>query len=595
MGFVCPWWRSAGGGILSSYTSNKRDLNYLAVAYGKIVFASAGGYNSTWGKNTLGLSGEEEVDEIDLGENHDAKIEQEEDPVTGEIKTKIKTKKIKTSGVYERVTGDKFKPKAHLIAITTAGMDTLGMTQKGSYTYRTYGGLGNLPTVGETKSMAWGWAYGGKVLSGEGFSGKVIGYNISSNSEGGFDVTVELIGNNTSVSVASISADAASPEFTSQGTVDAAGNESKITGIFSSFADCQKQAAKGKAAGSGVTFNNGLTGCIIEVPEDYAKAKTDPNTADTTKTQFKAYVTFKSVVDVMNKILKTFTSTEIDSSEAMVEWWDSMIKAGNPMEMLVPGNSTYGDKVFDTGGGAFKGDPNQLLISVDMLVKYGQPTVEEGSQADGTKRRLSIKSFFDNVFSLINDNTGQAYTLTLANSATATKSDKKIYIVDFNKLPTVNATGVNTVRSANLSAKLDSDQASMFYIIKNAPRDNKQQGNNADTAPPTPADYEAQATAVGKSADEQNCAALKSSNKNLIAAKLSQAKGFGTAAPWDLSVTLDGTGGWQYGGVITYSAAGAAEKLVPGYKVGFAITNVTHNVTEGDWTTSLSTYCRIYK
>ena len=85
--FVCPWWRSAGGGILTSYENSKRDLDYLAVAYGKIVFASAGGYNSTWGKNTIGQSGEEEVDDIDLGENGDADVEQTEDPVTGEIKT----------------------------------------------------------------------------------------------------------------------------------------------------------------------------------------------------------------------------------------------------------------------------------------------------------------------------------------------------------------------------------------------------------------------------------------------------------------------------------------------------------------------------
>lgn len=594
MTFVCPWWRSAGGGILTSYENSKRDLDYLAVAYGKIVFASAGGYNSTWGKNTIGQSGEEEeVDEIDLGENGDAKVEQTEDPITGEIKTTFKTKKVKVSGVYEKVSGDKYRPKAHLIAINTSGMDTLGMTQKGSYTYRTYSGLGNLPDVGVDKSMAWGWAYGGKVLAGEGFSGKVIGYNISSNSEGGFDVTVEMLGNNTSISVVSISADAASPEFKPEGTADAAGNESKITGIFSAFADCQKQAATGKAAASIVKFNNELTGCIIEVPGDYALGKGAPKEGDTSPMEWKAYVTFGSVVGVMNKILKEFTSTQIDSSEAKVPWWDAKILSGNPMEMLVPGKSTYGKKVFNTGGGTFSGDPNQLLISVDMLVKYGQPTVEEGSQADGTKRRLSIKSFFDNVFGLINDNTGQAYSLTLANSAE--KEDKKIYIVDFNKLTDVKATGVNTVRSANLSAKLDSDQASMFYILKNAPRDNKQQGNNADVAPPTVADYDSLLTAVGASADEQHCAALKSENKNLIAAKLAKSTEFGTAAPWDLSVTLDGTGGWQYGGVITYTAAGAAEKLVPGYKIGFAITNVAHAVTEGDWTTSLSTYCRIYK
>lgn len=591
-GFQCPWWRSAGGGILSSYLSEKRDLDYLAVAYGKIVFASAGGYNSVWGKNTMGIHGDEEIDEIDVDQDPD----ESEDPVTKQITIKHKTKKVTASGVYDRVAGDKFRPKAHLISITTSGMDNLGMTQKGSYTYRTYGGLGSIPKVGADQSMGWGWAYGGKVLAGEGFKGKVIGYNISSNSEGGFDVTVEMIGNNTSISVASISADAASPTFASEGTADAKGNAEYITGIFSAFKNCQTQAESGKAASGNVSFNNGLTGCIIEVPEDYGKADYSPTSDKGQNPTYKAYVTFKSVVDVVNKVLEHFcdTSVRLTTEAFEIVAWDDTIQAGNPLEMLIPGKSTYGTKVFQTSGGT-PGDLNSLLISCDQLAKFGQPTVEEGSQADGTKRRLSIKSFFDNVFNLINDNTGQAYSLTLANSAT--KSDKKIYIVDFNKLPPVGATSVGTVRSANLSAKLDSDQASMFYILKNAPRDNKQNGDGAQNAPDPPAkSYAELVTAVGANGSETNVAALKSHNKNLIAAKLAKASGFGTAAPWDLSVTIDGTGGWQYGGVISYPAQSAAAGLVGGdYKVGFAITNVTHNVTEGDWTTSLSTYCRIYK
>lgn len=575
MGWINPWWRPAGGGVLSSYDSKERTKSYLAVAYGKIVFASAGGYNSIWGKNTIDLPSvpNEPVDTIDENDNN-------------------KSTTVTPKGLYTRSdpNSDKFKPKSHLVSITTSGMDELGMNQRGSYTYRTYGGLGNVPSIGATAGMSWGWAYGGQVLASEGFSGKVMGYNVSSNSEGGFDVTVDLLGNNTSVVAANMSVDAATPTIKGSGQTDAAGNTKEVSGLISAILDAQSQAATQKVSGP-ASFGNGLSGVVIEVPEDYASPKEQPaTTTDTTNPQYKAYVTFASVVSVANEVLKEYLDGVqiLFADGGRCPGTISGINAGDPLELLIPGMGTYGAKSFVTVG-SFDGNSESLLLSCEKMKEFAKFTIEERTTAGGQSRRLSIKTFFDSIFRLINDNCGQAYALTLANSAD--RKDKNIYIVDFNRIPNVGATGTSPYRSATLSAQLDSDQAAIFYIKKNAPSDVKVKGGNTKTAPAPPS-YESLVAAVGASADPQNVSALKSANKTKMAAMLSAAAEFGTAAPWKLSVTLDGTGGWQYGGVITNPAAGAAS--VPGYKVGFAITNVTHNVSAGDWTVSLDTYCRIY-
>jgi hypothetical protein len=575
MAWINPWWRPAGGGVLSSYDSVERTKQYLSVAYGKIVFASAGGYNSIWGKNTIDLPNvpNEDVDTLDENDNN-------------------KTTTVTARGLYTRSdpNSDKFKPKSHLVSITTSGMDELGMNQKGSYTYRTYGGLGKVPAIGDRAGMSWGWAYGGQVLASEGFTGKVMGYNVSSNSEGGFDVTVDLLGNNTSVVAANMSVDAATPTIKGDGTTDAAGNTKEVSGVISAILDAQAKAMSQKTSGP-ATFTNGLTGVIIEAPEDYASPKDQPATeGDTTNPQYMAYVTFASVVECCNKVLAEYLDgVQIKFADGgRCPGKITGINAGDPLELLIPGNATYGPKAFPTVG-TFDGNSDSLLINCEKMKEFAKFTIEERTTAGGQSRRLSIKTFFDSIFRLINDNCGQAYALTLANSAD--RKDKDIYIVDFNRIPNVGAVPTSPYRSATLSAQLDSDQAAIFYIKKNTPSDVKVKGGNTSTAP-TPPDYPTLLNAVGASADPQNVAALKSGNKTKMAEMLSAAAEFGTAAPWKLSVTLDGIGGWQYGGVISNPAALAAK--VPNYKVGFAITNVTHNVSAGDWTVSLDTYCRIY-
>lgn len=584
-GFELPWWRSTGGGS-RGYLDEQRTTSYMAWAYGKMVFASAGGYDSVWGEGT-----------IDRG--HYIDPDAYDEATDGPDKPRLAS----PAGVYARVpvkdkdgTGTivKYRPKAHLVSLTTSGIDNLGMTQKGSYTYRTYTySLGKLPAIGGKASMSWGWAYGGKALGGESFSGKVIGYNISTNGEGGFDVTVEMLGNTASTAVATIRADAGSPLITSSGTTDAAGNQKSVADIFSAFGECQNKAVNmGPGAAS---WDNGLTGCVIEVPDDYGQSKDTPTTENPTK-QKKAFVTFQSIVDFINTKLLAQYCPEIkiiiDADAEPPGSADKELYSANPLEMLVPGRSSYGGKNGNFTTGAGTGIPG-LHISVDFLKKCGEPVIQEPSGNDGPSRRLSIKSFFDNIFRMIQDNLGGASSLTLANSADP--NDKNIYIVDFNNLSKVGAHPVGEVRSANLSCKLDGDQAAIFYIEKNAPNGVKMYSIGEDPGAPQ-LSYDAAKAAVGDSADAQNVSAMRGINNAKAFGKLANATNYGTAAPWDLSVTVDGSSGWQYGGVITHESVGAAQALVgKGYTVGFAITNITHNVSENDWTTSLSTYCRIFR
>jgi hypothetical protein len=59
--------------------------------------------------------------------------------------------------------------------------------------------------------------------------------------------------------------------------------------------------------------------------------------------------------------------------------------------------------------------------------------------------------------------------------------------------------------------------------------------------------------------------------------------------PLELSVTVDGIEGFEFGDAIT------TNYLPSGYfgKVAFVVTRVDHNISGGDWTTTLSTACRV--
>lgn len=582
LAFELPWWRTTGGGGFN-YDNPQRDKSYLEYAYGKMAYASAGGFDTVWGKNNIPVASvQQETVDVD-------------DTTSG---TTNKKKQVPTDTIYQRVAGDKFIPKAHLISISTSGIaDTFGAVTKGSYTYRSYAGLILPPKVGSKMSMAWGWAYGGKVLDGESFSGEVIGYDISQNSEGGFDVTVTGTGTNASVSVVGISADN-SIDIAAINVTDAAGNTYAATDLFSAIGACSAEAVN--LPPGPASFNNGIQGCVAEVPENYDKPDTQPTTANPAPMPKKAYVTFDSIVMLVNKILSKYCNgvqlqygTPYDSAP-----FDPSIYSANPLEVLLPPNTKYGDKDFATGGAGAASNPIRLpniLIAADYVAKCGKSSITE-TEAGGSKQRtLSLKSFFDNIFKVINENIGSPFSLTITNSGVV--SDKNIYIADMNNTPTKGAKQIGFVRSANLSAKLDSDSQREFFVKARASAAIKANVTAGSSTTTTTGgnDYASTVAAVGKKASDGNVNALKGLNKTLVSNVQAGSSGYGTGAPWDLSVTLDGSSGWQYGGIIRYQA-GAVDSLVGGgYKAYFAISDIQHSVSDGDWTVTLSTMCKLIK
>ena len=592
MAWEDPWFRNAGSGPPFEYLSPQRDVSYLEKAYGKMVWATATGVTSHWGPNTLDLPTANPTTPITVEEYEDEYVD-EIDPATGNKQRKAKVKSSTSftpKGLYGGRSDGRFLPKPHLVSISTSGIDEYGTTFKGSYTYRVYGGAPSPgpPAIGSSAGMSWGWSYAGKgVGGGASFSGKVLGYNINSNTEGGFDITVDLLGSMNSVSTTAISVGMAVDSLATTGKPDAQGNAQVINGVFSAFGAAVAEAASQKTSGP-ATFASGLTGVIIEVPEDYASTKTQPAaTTDTSNPQYKAYVTFQSVVDHVGKLITKFTGLNLKfADEGRCPGTLPALHSGDPLKVLVPGAGDYGDKSFPTVG-SFDGNSAALLLSCEALSKIGGFTITEAKRTDGaSEARLSIKSFFDNVFRLINDNVGNAWSLTLANSGDRTDPD--IYIADFNRHDDVNPTGTTPYRSATLSAALDSDQATIFYTKVQAQNSNMPK---KPTGPGVP-QYDAAVAAVGASADPTNTAALNEANRNAAADALAGATDYKTAAPWTMSVTLDGVGGWKYGGVITNPVAGPAS-LPGGAKVYFVIKNVSHSVSAGDWTVSLDTYARI--
>jgi hypothetical protein len=63
--------------------------------------------------------------------------------------------------------------------------------------------------------------------------------------------------------------------------------------------------------------------------------------------------------------------------------------------------------------------------------------------------------------------------------------------------------------------------------------------------------------------------------------------------PLDLSITLDGINGFNFGNVISTNYLPSRYFDSKGQKIIFTVSKVEHSISEGDWTTTLSTLCRL--
>jgi hypothetical protein len=291
---------------------------------------------------------------------------------------------------------------------------------------------------------------------------------------------------------------------------------------------------------------------------------------------------------------------------------DNLVSA-NPVEMLFPGFCNYGAlhpySFQDYDSSFLKGDLSKTMLSIpwltDTLIELGKLTQDKSKSTDAT-----IAKFFKIIFDKIYQNSGTRFKLSLS---TNPKNEKEFLIVDVNyvevsTLKVLELTAVtkdSICRSISLSAKIPSALVTMAYT-KNANTISEANGTGYNVlagGEPSPAESpetaEPTLTEIRTAIDAApltttTITSLESALKRVyIGGNDPTVTKEAVAYPIDFSATIDGLEGFIFGNAITTNYLPSVYHDATGQKVAFTITKVEHTISNNDWTTTLSTVCRI--
>jgi hypothetical protein len=303
---------------------------------------------------------------------------------------------------------------------------------------------------------------------------------------------------------------------------------------------------------------------------------------------------------------------------------DYLVSA-NPKEILFPGLCKYGtNHTFTFGDYDAKftasdpgGDLSKTMINIDYLIdtlsKIGESTQDKSKSADST-----IAKFFKILFDRIHYCSGTRFKLSLATNAKGAdgQDDSEFLVVDTNYIaaPLKNqileltaVTEQSVCRAISLVAKIPSEMVTMAYVqntstlakadtsgIGAVTGGSTQKQAGAETAKPTLQECLLKFDSAEVTAKDITSlqAAL---NRVYIGGNDPGSKPSKEAIPYpiDFSATIDGLEGFVFGNAITTNYLPSVYADKNGTKVAFTITKVEHTIANNDWTTSLSTICRL--
>jgi hypothetical protein len=291
--------------------------------------------------------------------------------------------------------------------------------------------------------------------------------------------------------------------------------------------------------------------------------------------------------------------------------------SANPLQMLFPGYSTYGSaKFFDSStelNTQFqKGDLSKILLNINWIKKL---FVETGTETQDRQKSAdqSITKFLLNIFNAISDNSGTRFKLSLTTDPENTKrfiiSD--INYVDGNITPYI-LTAVNNqgiCRSISLTSNVPSAMSAVAFISANstATTQSTKGGTviNKTTATVKKETIDAIRTKLKETIQkfavstikETDIAQLRSLLKRVYEFVPFNAGNLGVATaktsipfPIDFSATLDGIDGFTFGNTVTTNYLPSVYKNT---RVAFTIKKIDHVIQNNDWTTTISTICRL--
>ena len=547
------------------------------------------------------------------------------------------------SGLYSSSgtdkTGDKrLLPKSHITSIKLSSIGDWGSVKTCELSFTCYS-LEQLNSrlafleLGAELTVHYGWGGGSTVASGGTFEGKIWNFNYSVNNTGGWDCTVKAMGKGIDAVSGNIKGGKSGESATDPTglTVPSFDILSRINILVMQAKDlAHNEIKKDSTYGVNLGCLEYATswGAATASPEGEATAVAADAEAPTDEKHY--YVTLQSIVNQIQQILltpakqdtKLICDDTVTLSPAPSNA-DYLISA-NPREVIFPGYNSYGAKHdFNFEKGMF-GTPMksaQIMISVEWL---GSILANLGETADGQKAAdFSIAKFLGLIFDSIYTNSGRRISLSLSNNPE--KPDgKEWWVVDTNYKNgsitpfKINAFNTNSVvRNIQISSAVSDTMANAAFVSAGSPAgDATSQVYGTKVVKKTAAEKDAElynsfkqlkelfdATeppkkpAKGEQLNAGPTDANVSSMQSILASIYTQSPDGGphrnVPYPLNLSVTIDGIEGIIFGNVITTNYLPGIFFDLEGSKVVFTVTQVDHDISISDWTTTINTVCRM--
>ena len=526
------------------------------------------------------------------------------------------------TGAVTTVDGGRYIPKAHINAVRISADGDFGTIKKADLTFTVYS-IAQLNTympfltLGNEVTLYYGWSFPSAATGPAGtYTGMVYNFNYAVNTNGGFDCTCNIMG----AGLNPLAGNAKAADPTSEVTIKAADEQ-----VFPALSICQivngfvQLASTPEPVVDSVHPVYGIGS--VKFPTDWAhmpavqeeenQEAAKPNSEPTAQ----SYITLEKLVFIVQN---TYTRNAGKNGAKLTikcnnEWTKVAIPelaefvSANPSECMFPGFADYGDgtgtfpgsKKFTFGAetdDAFKaGDASKIMINVrwinDTFRNLG--TVNEKGERSAD---MTIGKFLNDVFTMIYKNSAQLFKLTLVINP---KLDTELLIVDSEyadekvtpySISAVDQDGI--VRTMSLTAKIPSDMAAQAFIKAQStlsPGQGLLTGREDEAAPaPDPLTLsQIKLNVASNGLTDANSMELEAAIKQALLNKLGASAA--PLFPLDFSCTLDGIEGFTFGNAITTNYLPAQYKRAD---IAFTVTTVEHNISGGDWTTTLNTVCR---
>lgn len=538
--------------------------------------------------------------------------------------------------------GDKrLLPKPHIVSVKISSAGDWGSIKKCEMAFTCYS-LAQLDAnlafceIGADLKIKYGWSNAGKAGGGiNTFDGKVYNFNYSVNSTGGWDCTVMAMAKGIDV----VSGNIKGGKTGGKSTTDPSGLTVPQFDIMSTIKNnliLAKNLKHGQVLdkSTNAAFTNIAYGCL-EYASSWGASTSSPETqnadasADVKEDEKRFYIDLKTLVFWIQKQLINPAGNKASitcNSEVTVSAKPDTPKyfiSANPREVVFPGYNKYGPKhdFSFTDYTMLNGsvlDSSKIMISVDWLNSIF-PNM--GEKEDASKSAdISISAFLGKVFDSVYQNSGKRIALSLTNDP-KDKTGKKWLVVDTNyadgavNIFTFQAFNKYSVcRSISLNSKVPSEMATAAFVAPGASAgypQGTQLGKNVHEDEPAKIDYNKEfdellalfdATeppkkpAKGEQLNAGPTDANISSMQSILSAIFTNGpdgKGMSIPYPMGFSVTVDGVDGIVFGNTVNTNYLPSIYKSKSGTKIVFTVTTVEHNITIGDWTTTINTVCRL--